>query len=102
MKGKGAHVHPPPTGPRTQPTKQGLDCRELIKILQELVQGVTGVRCDGVLVLEQELDSARDESAARGMQMGSEGGPPFTPKRGWRRSEVCKRTNLQNLGYFLA
>lgn len=27
---------------------------------------------------------------------------PFAPKRGQRRYGVCKRTNLQNLGYFLA
>lgn len=52
-------------GPRVQPTDQRLDCRKLIKILQELVQGVTVVRCDGVLVLKQELDSARDESVAK-------------------------------------
>lgn len=30
-------------GPRVQPTNQGLDCRKLIKIRQELVQGVTVV-----------------------------------------------------------
>lgn len=60
-------------GPRVQPTDQGLDCGKLIKILQELVQGVTVVWCDGVLVLEQELDSARDESVAKGDAKG-EGG----------------------------
>lgn len=69
-----------PPGARIQPTKQGLDCRELIKILQELVQGVTGVRCDGVLVLEQELDSARDESAAGGCKWKVREGHPSHPR----------------------
>lgn len=53
-------------GPRVRPTDQGLDCREFIKILQELMQGVTVLWCNGVLVLKQELDSARDESVAKG------------------------------------
>lgn len=42
----------------------------------------------------------------REMQREGEGGPgrspPFAPERGWRRYEVCRRTHLQNLGYFLA
>lgn len=52
-------------GPRVQPTDQGLDRRKLIKILQELMQGVTVVWCDGISVLKQELDSARDKSVAK-------------------------------------
>lgn len=48
--------------PRALPTDKGLDRRKLIKIFQKLVQGVSVVRRDGVLVLEQELDGAREKS----------------------------------------
>lgn len=49
-------------GPRALPTNKGLDRRKLLQIVQELVQGVSMVRPDGVLVLEQELRGAREES----------------------------------------
>lgn len=47
-------------GPRALPTNKGLDRRKLIKIFQKLVQGVSVVRRNGVLVLQQELDGARE------------------------------------------
>lgn len=49
-------------GPKALPTNKGLDRRKLIEIFQKLVQGVSVVWRDGVLVLEQELDGAREES----------------------------------------
>lgn len=49
-------------GPKELPTDKGLDRRKLIEIFQKLVQGVSVARCNGVLVLEQELDGAREES----------------------------------------
>lgn len=43
-------------------TDEGLDGGKLIEVFQELVQGISVVRGDGVLVLEQELGGAREKS----------------------------------------
>jgi len=60
-------------GPRVLPTNKGLDRRKFIKIFQKLMQRVSMVRCDGVLVLEQELDGAMEESQRqRGTQRNGE------------------------------
>lgn len=53
-------------------TDQGLDSGKLTQVLQQLVQRVPGVRCDGVLVLEEELSSENEESVAK--EHGEKGG----------------------------
>lgn len=53
-------------GPRALPTDEGLDSRKLVEIFQQLVQRVSVVRGDGVLVLEQELGGGKEENQRQG------------------------------------
>lgn len=72
-------------GPKALPTDKGLDRRKLIEVFQKLMQGVSVAWRDGVLVLEQELDGAREESEGACKERGSEG------RLGTRQCAPCTR-----------
>lgn len=77
-------------GPRALPTDKGLDRRKLIEVFQKLMQGVSMARRDGVLVLEQELDGAREESEGACKERGSEGRPGTTQRAPCTREGTAK------------
>lgn len=94
---------------RALPTNKSLDRRKLIEIFQQLVQGVSVLWSDGVLVLEQELDGAREEGEQQ-RRTGREGQLGMTQQPSHPCGD-CKVTrfregqaveNLQDLDYFLA